>query len=187
MKLIVGLGNPGQKYEGTRHNVGFRILDALAEAPFKNESKFEADISDLRIGTEKILLVKPTTYMNESGIAVHALKSFYKLTDGDILIIQDEMDYVPGSFAFAFGSGPAGHNGIISIQERLGTRDVARLRIGIGRPTVGTKEDFVLTKFSTEEEEKIGSKEADLVQAAKDWATQGLDKAMNTWNAVESD
>src|SRR5689334_6786030 len=139
MKLIVGLGNPGKEYAGTRHNIGFRILDALAESPFKDESKFKSEISEMRVGSEKVILAKPTTFMNNSGEAVQALKSFYKLEDGDILVIQDEMDYMPGVFAFSFGNGPAGHNGIASIQEMLATRDFARLRIGIGRPSVGTK------------------------------------------------
>ena len=186
MKLIVGLGNPGKEYAGTRHNIGFRVLDALADSSFNDESKFKSEISEMRVGSEKVILAKPTTFMNNSGEAVQALKSFYKLEDGDILIIQDEMDYMPGVFAFSFGNGPAGHNGIASIQERLATRDFARLRIGIGRPTVGTKEDFVLTKFSDEEEKKIASREKDLLQASKDWVSQGLTKTMNVWNAVKS-
>jgi len=186
MKLIVGLGNPGKEYEGTRHNIGFRLLDALAEAPFKNEAKFKSDISELRLGSEKVILAKPTTFMNNSGEAVQALKAFYKLEDGDILVIQDEMYYAPGVFAFATNSGPAGHNGISSIQERLGTKETPRLRIGIGRPSVGTKEDFVLTKFSKDEESKIYARQDDMLQAAKDWVSQGLTKTMNVWNAVKS-
>jgi len=186
MKLIVGLGNPGKEYEGTRHNIGFRILDALASEPFKNESKFKSEVSEMRVGSVKVILAKPTTFMNNSGEAVQALKSFYKLEDGDILVIQDEMDYVPGVFAFSFGNGPAGHNGISSIQERLATRDFARLRIGIGRPSVGTKEDFVLTRFTADEESKIYKRQDDMVKAAQDWVSQGLTKTMNVWNAVKS-
>jgi PTH1 family peptidyl-tRNA hydrolase len=184
MKLIVGLGNPGKEYEGTRHNVGFRVLDALAESPFTLESKFKAEVSEYRIGTEKVLLAKPTTFMNLSGDAVQALKSFYKIENQDILVIQDEMDHPTGVFTFSINAGPAGHNGIHSIQERLGTKEIARLRIGIGRPSVGTKEDFVLTRFSKEEEASISSREADLVQAVKDWITQGLTKTMNVWNGI---
>ncbi|MEK7473918.1 MAG: aminoacyl-tRNA hydrolase [Patescibacteria group bacterium] len=184
MKLIVGLGNPGKEYEGTRHNVGFRILDALADNPFKHEAKFKAEVSEWRLGSEKVLLAKPTTFMNLSGDAVQALKSFYKLENQDILVIQDEMDHPTGIFAFSINAGPAGHKGIDSIQERLGTKEFARLRIGIGRPSVGTKEDFVLTRFSKEEEANISSREADLAQAIKDWIKKGLTKTMNVWNGV---
>ena len=140
----------------------------------------------MRIGNEKVLLAKPTTYMNASGEAVQAIKAFYKLENADILVLQDEMDYAPGVFMFAVNAGPAGHNGISSIQERVG-KDVARLRIGVGRPTVGTKEDFVLTKFKKEEESKIAAREEDMLKAIKDWVSQGLTKTMNVWNAVRSD
>jgi PTH1 family peptidyl-tRNA hydrolase len=160
-------------------------LDALAESPFKSESKFKSELSETRIGNEKILLAKPTTYMNASGEAVQAIKAFYKLHNSDILVLQDEMDYAPGVFAFSVNAGPAGHNGISSVQERVG-KDVARLRIGIGRPSVGTKEDFVLTKFSAEDESKIYARQDAMLAAIKDWAMLGLTKAMNTWNAVKS-
>lgn len=189
MKLIIGLGNPGKEYEGTRHNVGFRILDALANTVhgtrYTEQVKFKSEMAEIRLGSEKVILAKPMTFMNASGEAVQALKSFYKLSIDQVLVIHDEMDYPPGVFAFVVGSGSAGHNGVESVQQESGTKNIARLRIGIGRPTVGTKEDFVLTKFSTEEESIIRSREADLVQAVKDWVTSGLDKAMNTWNGVK--
>jgi PTH1 family peptidyl-tRNA hydrolase len=184
MKLIVGLGNPGKEYQGTRHNIGFTVLDALAEEPFKSETKFKAEISEWRVGSEKVLLAKPSTFMNLSGDAVQAIKSFYKLEDADILIIQDEMDYAPGTFAFAIGSGAAGHNGIFSVQERLATKDIARMRIGIGRPKIGTKEDFVLTRFNEEESPIMKEVVENACKASRDWASKGLTKTMNVWNAV---
>ncbi len=185
MKLIVGLGNPGKEYDGTRHNIGFAVLDAFAKSPFRKETKFKAEISELRLGNEKVLLAKPTTFMNLSGEAVQALKAFYKLENSDILIVHDEMDFAPGAFQFSIGSGPAGHNGVESIQERLGTKDVARLRIGIGRPAVGTKEDFVLTKFGKEESKLIKEVLKKTTEAVGMWTEQGLTKTMNVWNGVK--
>lgn len=185
MKLIVGLGNPGKEYDGTRHNIGFAVLDVLATAPYKKEVKFKSAISELRLGDEKVLLVKPITFMNLSGEAVQALKSFYKLEDADILVIHDEMDFAPGTFQFSVGSGPAGHNGVESIQERLGTKNVARLRIGIGRPAGGTKEDFVLTKFGTEESKLMKEALKKTTEAAKMWMKEGLTKTMNVWNGLK--
>ena len=188
MKLIVGLGNPGKEYAHTRHNVGFAAVDALAEelgTSFKPEKKFQAEIADARLGDEKILLAKPTTFMNLSGEAVQALKSFYKLENRDILIVHDEMDFAPGDLQFSVNSGPAGHNGVESVQERLGTKDVARLRIGIGRPSVGTKEDFVLTKFDKEESKLVKDVLKKAPDALRMWIEQGLTKTMNVWNGVK--
>lgn len=186
MKLIVGLGNPGTEYDGTRHNIGFRVLDSVAETPFKNESKFKAEISEMRVGSEKVILAKPTTFMNLSGDALQALKSFYKLENSDILIVHDEMAFPVGRFAFTVGASPAGHNGVASIQERLGSKDIPRLRIGIGRPTIGTKEDFVLTRFTPEEHAIIDTLLSDFRLSTFDWVSLGIDKSMNIWNVVES-
>lgn len=188
MKLIVGLGNPGKEYAGTRHNVGFEIVDALAnslEASFKPAKEFKTEITEGRVGSEKILLAKPTTYMNLSGEAVRAIASFYKIPLENILIVHDEMDYPIGEFAFTPESGPAGHNGIESIQQVLGTKKIARLRVGVGRPTVEAKEDYVLGRFSKDDLQTLGSISSDVQAALKDWMTLGLTKAMNTWNGVK--
>jgi PTH1 family peptidyl-tRNA hydrolase len=189
MKLIVGLGNPGKEYAGTRHNLGFEALDHLAEkleTSFKTDKKFQAEIAEAHIGSEKVLLAKPTTFMNLSGDAVQALKSFYKLENADILVLHDEMDYEPGKIAFSIGSGPAGHNGVESIQERLATKEIARLRLGIGRPTIEAKEDYVLGRPSDADRGLINSKLDDTRYAILDFVTKGLTKAMNVWNAVKS-
>ena len=189
MKLIVGLGNIGKEYAGTRHNVGFEIVDALAhslEASFKMAKEFKAEIAEARSGSEKILIAKPTTYMNLSGEAVRAIVSFYKIAMEDVLIVHDEMDYAVGVFAFTPENGPAGHNGILSIQETFGTKKIARLRVGVGRPTVEAKEDYVLGRFSKDDLQKLGSISSDVQSALKDWMKVGLTKAMNTWNGVKS-
>lgn len=188
MKLIVGLGNPGKEYAGTRHNVGFEIVDALAnslEASFKPAKEFKSEIAEARVGSEKILLAKPTTFMNLSGDAVRAIASFYKIPTENILIIQDEMDYAIGEFAFTPENGPAGHNGIASIQEVLGTKKIGRLRVGVSRPTVEAKEDYVLGRFSKDDLQTLGSISKDVQSALRDWMEQGLTKAMNTWNGVK--
>ncbi len=189
MKLIVGLGNPGKEYTGTRHNLGFEALDHLAqklETSFKTDKKFQAEIAEAHVGSEKVLLAKPTTFMNLSGDAVQALKSFYKLENADILVLHDEMDYEPGKVAFSIGAGTGGNNGVASIQERLATKDIARIRLGIGRPTVEAAEDYVLGRPSKEHRTSIDK----TIETASDmslaWVKEGLTKAMNVWNAVKS-
>ena len=188
MKLIVGLGNHGKKYEQTRHNIGWDVLAFIAAQEnlnFAKKEAFKSDLAEIQVGNEKVLLAHPLTYMNASGEAVVALKNFYKLNVQDILIVQDEMDFELGKYGFVKKAGPAGHNGIISIQEQLRTEAIARLRIGIGRPTPPlTAEAYVLQKFLPQEEKIIKKLFPKLVEAVKDWVAHGLDKAMNTWNGV---
>ena len=148
MKLIVGLGNPGRKYEATRHNAGFWWVDALARrerADFRKETRFHGSVA--KAGTQWLL--KPGTYMNESGRAVGALASFYRIDAADILVVHDELDLPPGGVKLKFGGGLGGHNGLKDIAAVLGTQDFWRLRIGIGHPreyTAGDQEpvDYVL-------------------------------------------
>ncbi len=130
-----------------------------------------------------MILAKPTTFMNLSGDAVQALISFYKVKPADVLIVQDEMDLEPGTLAFKAKGGDAGNNGIASIQERLGTKEIARLRIGVGRPTgrIPT-EDWVLGKISPDTKKTCKT----AGDALEDWASNGLAKAMNQWNRKES-
>lgn len=137
MKLIVGLGNPGTQYERTRHNVGFMIVDALAIAyrlsPIST-AKHKADVFKGEIEGKRTLLAKPLTYMNDSGVAVQALLNFYKLTPNDLVVIHDDKDIPLGETRVQKGRGAAGHNGIKSIIEHLGTKDFTRIRVGIGFP-----------------------------------------------------
>lgn len=188
MKLIVGLGNPGRQYQGTRHNVGWRLLELFADdcrANTWSESKFQGLLAEAFVDHEKVLLLKPTTYMNASGESVAATRNYFKIDLEDILVIQDEMDFAPGSFALLAKGGPAGHNGVTSIQELLHTTEIHRLRIGIGRPTPPMKkEDYVLGHFSEAEEEVIQKCFPQMINAVKDWVLHGIDKSMNTWNGV---
>lgn len=158
--LIIGLGNPGAEYARTRHNAGFLALDFLAAtfaAPeFRVEEKFFALLSSVLVNGKKIMLVKPTTYMNESGQAVRALLDFYKLEPKDIIIIHDDLDIAPGTLRTTESSRAAGNNGVESIIEHLGTQDFFRIRLGIGRPVevqgvCMPAHDYVLGRFSDEE------------------------------------
>ncbi len=187
MKLIIGLGNPGKTYAKTRHNVGWvalgdaaRLLEAGA---FQEKKAFHAEIAEAHLGAEKILLVRPLTFMNLSGNAVRALMDFFHVERAKLLVIHDEMDYPVGKMGFTAKAGPAGHNGVLSIQETLGTKEINRLRVGIGRPTGEMKaEDYVLQTFSKEERSSLKPVVENAGQAVVDWVRFGIDKASGTWN-----
>ncbi|MEM7570103.1 MAG: aminoacyl-tRNA hydrolase [Pseudomonadota bacterium] len=136
MFILVGLGNPGGQYALHRHNVGFMVIDAIAEAygapSFRK--KFQAEVSECKIDGTKVLLMKPQTFMNESGQAVQAAAQFYKIAPADIMVVHDELDLEPFKLKVKVGGGTAGHNGLKSIQAHLGTPDFGRLRFGIGHP-----------------------------------------------------
>ena len=154
MKLIIGLGNPGPEYLNSRHNLGFMVLDSLhAHYKFENwKSKFDGMYASKRFDPEKIILVKPQTYMNLSGFCVAKFKQFFKVDDGDIFVIYDDIDLRFGNKKLKQGGGDAGHKGVRSISQHLGTKNFNRIRIGIGRPK--EKKDvssFVLSNFSTTE------------------------------------
>lgn len=165
MYLIVGLGNPGKTYERTRHNVGFIILDNLHEklteygiSKWELSKKFNAEICGATINNQKIVLVKPMTFMNESGIAVQLLSHFYKLTPQDIIVVHDDKDLPLGEIKIQTDRGDAGHNGIKSIIEHLGTKNFQRVRVGIASENPKRMSDtakFVLDKFAFSERKKV--------------------------------
>ena len=153
MLLFVGLGNPGREYAGNRHNIGFMAIDAIARqqrvSPFR--SRFHAQVAEATLGTQKALLLKPQTYMNESGRAVAEAARFFKLAVADITVLHDELDLAPGKLRVKTGGGNAGHNGLRSISAYLGN-DYRRVRLGIGHP--GDKAlvyDYVLSDFARAE------------------------------------
>lgn len=159
MLLFAGLGNPGADYARNRHNIGFMAVDAIAErhgfGPWK--SRFQGQISEGRLGTEKVLLLKPMTYMNESGRSVGEALRFFKLTEADMLIFHDELDLAPGRIRLKSGGGHAGHNGLRSIHAHC-SPDYRRLRLGIGHP--GHKDavrGYVLKDFSKADQDWLGS------------------------------
>lgn len=158
MKLIIGLGNPGKDYEKTRHNAGFLAIDTIARALKIHDTgsfdkKSNSELIPITINDEKILLVKPQTFMNSSGEAVRKLMDFYKLQPQDIIIIHDEKDLPLGEYREQTNRGAAGHNGVLSVIAHLGTKDFKRIRIGVGPHAGGIPKivDYVLEKFSKEE------------------------------------
>ncbi|APV48786.1 aminoacyl-tRNA hydrolase [Betaproteobacteria bacterium GR16-43] len=159
IRLIVGLGNPGREYERTRHNAGFWWVDAIAErqrAEWKKESKFSGWTARVTEGGREYWMLKPATFMNESGRSVAALMRFYRIEPAEMLVVHDELDLPPGTLKLKLGGGTGGHNGLSDIAEVLGTKDFWRLRIGIGHP--GDKNrvpDYVLEKARREEQEAI--------------------------------
>ena len=137
IKLIVGLGNPGNQYEKTRHNAGFWFIDTLASQlgeTLKHESKFHGEVVKTAINYRNVWLLKPDTFMNKSGLAIAALANFYKIEPEEILIVHDELDIPPGSIRFKVGGGHGGHNGLRDTVAKMGSKSFQRLRVGIGHP-----------------------------------------------------
>lgn len=158
MKMIVGLGNPGTKYQETKHNIGFITLDEIAyrlNISFK-KSQFEADIAEFFIGTEKVMLVKPLTFMNESGRAVGPLMTYFGVEEKDLIVIYDDLDLPIGQIRLREKGSAGGHNGIKSLIAHLGTKEFPRIKVGIGRPQGKIPVvHHVLTGFSKENHEEI--------------------------------
>lgn len=185
MKIIVGLGNPGQEYSKTRHNVGFMVIDAIAAhlgvSNWKN--KFEAQIAECKIGSDAVLLVKPQTYMNLSGNAVGAIMRWYKLNVEDVIAVYDDMDIAVGHVKLKKRGSSGGHRGVESMLLNLGKEEFTRVRIGIGRPLPNwTVVDHVLAKFPDEDQAAIDQLAEELIPVIECIVKQGIDKAMNGYN-----
>ena len=185
MKIIAGLGNPGAEYAATKHNVGFMLVDALAvrlNAPVWKEDFFSS-VTEVRIGGKKVFLVKPLTYMNNSGEALGPMLSYYKLDTEDLIVVHDDMDIPSGTVRIRKKGGSGGHNGIKSILAHAGSEDFPRVRIGIGRPPTGwTVINHVLAPFSSEDAPKIREAIDYLLPAVECIVTDGVDLAMNKYN-----
>lgn len=157
MWLFVGLGNPGGEYAKNRHNIGFMAIDAIADSfPIFGafRSKFQGQVSEGRLGNSKVILLKPETYMNNSGQSVTACAKFYKIEAENIIVFHDELDIAPADVRIKQGGGNAGHNGLKSMQAHMGTADFWRVRLGIGRPNhAGAVSNYVLDNFSKAEQE----------------------------------
>ena len=167
--LVVGLGNPGREYAGNRHNVGFMVVEELARRHDGAwRSKFNARIAEVRIDGHRVALLEPQTYMNESGRSVAAAAGFFKVDPDAILVVHDESDLDVGRLQARRGGGLAGHNGLRSISQQLGTQDFLRLRVGVGRPGRGDRRplaDYVLADFAPEEDaEAMVARAADAVE-----------------------
>jgi PTH1 family peptidyl-tRNA hydrolase len=184
MKVVVGLGNPGSKYSGTRHNVGFAVVDALASGPNAGrfQDRFAADVAELIEDGGKVLLVKPQTYMNRSGQAVRQLVDFYQLPIEELLVVCDDFNLPLGKLRFRARGTHGGHNGLRDIQAHLGTTEYARLRVGVGAPEEGEAVDFVLGRFRPSERMLIAEALERAVQAVADWWNKGIAYCMNQYN-----
>lgn len=186
MKMIVGLGNPGKKYERTRHNVGFELVDRLAvqwgASPPRVRSKGE--VAEAARGQEKILLVKPQTFMNLSGECVQPLRDFHKIDLRDILILCDDLSLDVGQIRLRASGSSGGQKGLAHILQRLGTHDIPRLRIGIGATPHGWDTvDYVLGKFSFEDRDQVDIALVRAQEAVECWISEGIEKAMSRFNA----
>lgn len=188
-KLIVGLGNTGKKYEKTRHNVGFFIVDRLAAArdcSFSRE-KFQGAYGEFLLGEEKVILLKPQTMMNLSGECVAPWLNFLKLDGRDVLVAYDELDLPLGRLRGQWSGGAGGHNGIGSLIESLGHPDFCRLRVGIGRPPLKSQVvSYVLSPFGEEQREPIEAAIERAVQALEIFIEKGLDPMMQVVNKKDS-
>jgi peptidyl-tRNA hydrolase, PTH1 family len=182
--LVAGLGNPGREYERTRHNVGWLVLDELARRHGGSwRSKFSGSLTEVRLGDARLALLKPETYMNESGRSVGAAARFFKVELEQLLVVHDDVDLDPGRLQARSGGGLAGHNGLRSLARDLGSQDFLRLRIGVGRPGRGdprSVSDWVLSGFASEEDvEALVSRSADAVESL---VTEGLETTQARFN-----
>ena len=182
--LVVGLGNPGREYARNRHNLGFMVVDELARrtgASFR--SKFNGEFAETRLDEARIGLLKPETYMNDSGRSLSAAARFFKADPDGIAVVHDDVDLEPGRLQVRLGGGLAGHNGLRSIKPALGTADFLRVRVGVGRPGRGDRRpvaDYVLSRFEPEDDaEALIARSADAVETL---ARDGLDEAQRRFN-----
>ncbi|MCX8559718.1 aminoacyl-tRNA hydrolase [Mycolicibacterium mucogenicum] len=185
--LVVGLGNPGPRYETTRHNVGFLVADILAErigSGFKVHKKSGAEVTTGRLGGRSVVLAKPRTYMNESGRHVGPLAKFYSVAPADVVVLHDELDIDFGRIRLKFGGGEGGHNGLRSVASALGTKDFQRVRIGVGRPP-GRQDPaaFVLENFNSKERPELGTILEQAADATELLLQHGVEAAQNTVHA----
>ncbi len=184
MKMIVGLGNPGKEYENTRHNVGFMAIDkiALKNHVTLNSKKGNGIYTIFEKEDEKILLLKPLTYMNLSGEAVKALMQYYKIAVSDILIISDDLDMPTGKIKLKYKGSSGGHNGLKNIEQHLKTQEYKRLKIGISNNKNYDTKDYVLGRFSIEEKEKIDSVLNTVIDIFDDFCINSFENVMNKYN-----
>ncbi|ATW26986.1 aminoacyl-tRNA hydrolase [Candidatus Formimonas warabiya] len=186
MRLIAGLGNPGPRYETTRHNVGFMVVDLLAEKlslDFKKQAHFSS-VAEGRLMHEKLVLMKPLTYMNLSGKAVADAYNFYKIDLSELIIIYDDLDLEVGRLRVKPGGSAGGHKGMDSIIRQLASQNVPRVKIGIGRPSVEDVSDYVTMPFPDADWNLVKPVIEDAADAVELWIKEGITSAMNKYNAA---
>lgn len=186
MKLVVGLGNPGRQYAETRHNVGFRVVDEVARRAKVEIDRFDRDfeslVAEAGVAGERVLLAKPQTYMNLSGKAVVAIQRFYKVDLTDVLIVSDDLDLEVGQIRLRPSGSAGGQKGLGDILGRLGTQDVPRMRMGIGKVHRSATVEYVLSRFSPDEREIMDHTVVVAADAVECWVRDGMSAAMNRYN-----
>jgi PTH1 family peptidyl-tRNA hydrolase len=187
--LIVGLGNPGSKYAQTRHNAGFMVLEHLAErrrAVWKAEDKFQARLARAEWEGRQLILCQPQTYMNLSGVAVQGVTAYFKIPASELVVVVDDADLPLGTVRMRPGGSSGGHHGLESIEQHLGTRDYARVRVGIGRRPDAAREitDYVLSRFDKAEIPLLKASVERACNQLECWLEAGVNKAMNEFNGV---
>lgn len=188
MYIIAGLGNPGSKYENTRHNMGFKAIDAMASefGIDVNRAKFKGLIGEGRIGSEKVILLKPQTYMNLSGQSVREIMNFYKIPEENLIVIYDDFDLPIGSIRVRKSGGPGTHNGMKSVVQELGSRKFPRVRVGIGSSD-GSTIQFVIGKVGKDKQQILNEAAEAAASAAADIIRIGIENAMNIHNTRKSE
>ncbi len=184
LKLVVGLGNPGSKYHGTRHNIGFELVDRLSQGPAKAEfsRKFDGQLAETEIDFRRVLILKPETFMNLSGRSVGQAVRFFKLPLADLLVVCDDLSLPLGKLRLRTGGSDGGQKGLRDIAAHVGTDQFPRLRIGIGDDQNLDAADYVLSRFRNSERATIDDSLILATQAVAVWVTQGIDAAMNRFN-----
>ena len=189
MKLIVGLGNPGKEYKKTRHNIGFNLLDSLADKynySFRLDKKFNCEIGETSINGEKVIMIKPLSFMNLSGTVVSKIRSFYDIDINDILVIQDDLDMEFGKIRIVYDSSSGGHNGIKNISECLGSQKYTRLKIGISNDREIDTKDYVLGKFSKDDLKNLEHIYEKLDNIIKDFVNMNIDELKQKYNSMNN-
>jgi peptidyl-tRNA hydrolase, PTH1 family len=184
IRLIAGLGNPDKEYQGTRHNIGFEVIDKLAEkfGVEVTKGKFGAAFGQTIFEDKKLILLKPLTYMNNSGQVIATVAGFYKLTAEQILVITDDMALEPGLIRIRASGSAGSHNGLADIVEKLGTENFSRLRVGIGEKGQMEGRDYVLSRPSQDQRELLDQAVAQAAEASLFWISRGADAAMTKFN-----
>lgn len=184
MKIIIGLGNPGKEYTWTRHNIGYQLLDVIADSKgiSFNKNKFNALYSEYTYNNEKVLLIKPLSYMNLSGSVVKSFIDYYKLSLNDIMVIQDDLDMNFGRIKLVFDSSNGGHNGIKDIEKSIGSQKYLRLKIGISRDQLISTKDYVLGNFDSSQKERLIEIYNELKNISDDFCFLSREQLMSKYN-----
>jgi PTH1 family peptidyl-tRNA hydrolase len=189
IRVIIGLGNPGKEYADTRHNVGFKTVDLLAQklAVELNQKKFSSIFGQTEFEGKKLILLKPQDYMNLSGQAVSAIKGFYKIEDSDLMVVTDDMAIEPGVIRVRAQGSAGGHNGLKDIIQKLGSDQFPRLRIGIGKSDLPDSRDYVLGKIPTSHNQLLQDAMENACQALICWLKENIDSVMNRFNVKNNE